>query len=75
MHPPPSPAKAGFFHHDGMYARNRLLPLCVYSVVIMEIDKTSFRRTRKEVARRQVRYAGQESWEKGGQETGRQVDR
>jgi hypothetical protein len=41
----------------------------------MEIDKTSFRRTRKEVARRQVRYVGQESGEKGGQETGRQVDR
>ncbi len=32
VHPPPSPARADFFHHDGMYARNWQSPLCVYSV-------------------------------------------
>jgi hypothetical protein len=32
--PPPSPAKADFFHHDGMYAINRQLPFCVYSMPV-----------------------------------------
>jgi hypothetical protein len=31
--PPPPPAGADFSIHDGMYARNRQLPLCVYSVI------------------------------------------
>jgi hypothetical protein len=32
---PPSPSSQGwFFHHDEMYARNRLLPLCVHSVSV-----------------------------------------
>ncbi len=31
---PPTPTGLGwFFHHDGMYDRNRQSPLCVYSVV------------------------------------------
>jgi hypothetical protein len=30
--PPPSPARADFTLNYGMYARNRPLPLCVYSV-------------------------------------------
>jgi hypothetical protein len=30
VHPPPSLARADFY--DGMYARNRHLPFCVYSV-------------------------------------------
>jgi hypothetical protein len=28
----PHPHQPGFFHHNGMYARKRRLPLCVYSV-------------------------------------------
>ncbi len=31
--PPPSPARADFSMHDGMYARKWPLPLCVSSVV------------------------------------------
>jgi hypothetical protein len=32
VHLPHSPARADFFHHDGMYAGNRQLPLCVPQV-------------------------------------------
>jgi hypothetical protein len=35
MHPPPA-SLGKFFHHDGMYARKRPLPLCVYSVCTPE---------------------------------------
>ncbi len=35
VHSPPSPARANFFHHDGMYARNRQPPLCVYFVTVI----------------------------------------
>ncbi len=31
--PPPLHQPGLFFHHDGLYARNWTLPLCVYSVV------------------------------------------
>ncbi len=30
--PPTLTSMGKFFHHDGMYARKRTLPLCVYSV-------------------------------------------
>jgi hypothetical protein len=38
VHPPPLTSLGLFFHHDGMYAGKRLLPLCVYSVLITNLD-------------------------------------
>ncbi len=36
--PHPHQRLSWFFHHDGMYARNRPLPLCVYSVMTTTVQ-------------------------------------